>query len=103
MDQMDHLHITSKKGNTITNEEDLYYGAEKGSYSFVIGPRNLVHHECEFMCKAQDSELKNLKFDTLKLRYYDDKNKEHLFTLRNVSNCWEEKTYQADKDWILAK
>ena len=55
------------------------------------------------MYKAQDSELKNLKFNSLKLRFYDDKNKEHLFTLRNVSNCWEEKTYQADKDWILAK
>lgn len=103
MDQMDHLHITSKKGNTITNEEDLYYGAEKGSYSFVIGPRSLVHHECEFMYKAQDSELKNLKFDTLKLRYYDEKNKEYLFLIRKINDCWNKKLYPYDKEWILIK
>ena len=103
MIQIDLLHITSRTGNTITNEKDLYYGAEKGSYSFVIGPRSLVHHKCEFMCKAQDNELKNFEFDTLKLKYYDEKNKEHLFLIRKITDCWNNKLYPNDEEWILIK
>lgn len=55
------------------------------------------------MYKAQDSELKNLKFDTLKLRYYDEKNKEYLFLIRKINDCWNKKLYPNDKEWILIK
>ena len=79
------------------------FGTENGSYSFVIDPRSISRIVCEYEYVIKKCEIQNEVFDTIKLRYFDERNKEHLFTLRNVSNCWEEKTYEADKDWILAK
>ena len=103
MVQVDQINVTNYKGNTVVNENEYVYGSENGSYSFVVGPRSIIQYKCEYMYKVANTEITNLLFDKVMIRYFDERNKEHLFTVRNISDCWEIKTYQADKDWILAE
>lgn len=102
MDQVHQLTVTNLR-NQMGKNNDFYFGTEKGSYSFVIDPRSISRVECEYIYKTSFNEIQNSHFDTIKLGYFDERNNPHLFTLRKVNDCWEVKTYQADKDWILAK
>ena len=103
MVQISSITVTTHSGKGVKKETNYSFGTENGSYSFVIDPRSISRIVCEYEYVIKKCEIQNEVFDTIKLRYFDERNKEHLFTLRNVSNCWEEKTYEADKDWILAK
>lgn len=103
MIQADHFHMTKKSGNTITGEEDAYYGGEKGTYSFVLPPRSIQRQECEYIAVIEKSGINGMTFDRIKLRYYDEKNKAHFFDIREISDCWKTKHYEADEEWILLK
>ena len=103
MIQLDHLHTSTHKGKEITEEKDLYFGTDKGSYSFVLEPRSIQRQECEYMHIINSSEVESNQFDTIKLRYFDERNKEKIFTIRKVDNCWIRKYYEADEEWILVK
>lgn len=103
MTQLDHLHTTTRKGKEVTEEKDLYFGTDKGSYSFVLEPRSIQRQECEYMHIIDPCDVDDNQFDTIKLRYFDERNKEKLFTIRRVDNCWKNKYYDADEEWILVK
>lgn len=103
MMQLDHLHTTTRKGNEVTEEKDLYFGTDKGSYSFVLEPRSIQRQECEYMHIIDLSDVDVSLFDTIKLRYFDERNKEKIFTIRSVDNCWGNKYFEADEEWILVK
>lgn len=103
MMQMDHLHITHRKGNTVAGEEDRYFGTDKGSYSFVIPPRSIQRQECEYMFVISSSEIQEKKFDHIKARYYDERNKPKYFEVRKIDNCWVKKSYPIDEEWQLLK
>lgn len=101
MAQQEHLHITSRRGNTVTKEEDIYYGTENGSYSFVIPPRIIQRQECEYTYAVKLCDKDSHQFDTIKARYYDERNKAHYFELRKVENCWAKKLFPIDEEWRL--
>ena len=103
MKQMDYLHITHRKGNSVSGEEDHYFGTDKGSYSFVIPPRSIQRQECEYMYIINASEISANKFDRIKACYFDEKNKTRYFEIRTIDNCWEHKMYPIDEDWQVFK
>ena len=101
--QMDHLHITNRKGKTVTDESDLYFGTDKGSYSFVIPPRSIQRQECEYMFIIDMREAREKQFDTIKARFYDERNKAKTFNLRQIENSWKAKLFPVDDEWQLFK
>lgn len=103
MEQREHLHVTKRSGNTVTKEEDFYYGTDNCSYSFVIPPRSIQRQECEYMFTIKAINKEKYVFDTIKARYYDERNKEHYFQLRKIEDCWNKKLYPIDEEWMLFK
>lgn len=103
MEQAEHFHITTRSGNTVKEEKDIYFGAEKGSYSFVIPPRSIQRQQCEYLFSISKADIDNYQFDTVVARYFDECNKTHYFTLRKIENCWTKKLYPIDKEWLLFK
>lgn len=103
MHQQEHLHLTKRSGNKVTKEEDFYYGTDNCAYSFVIPPRSIQRQECEYMFIIKMSDKDKNRFDTIKARYYDERNKEHYFELRKIEECWNKKLYPIDEEWMLFK
>lgn len=101
--QLDHLHTRTRKGKEVTEEKDLYFGADKGSYSFVLEPRSIQRQECEYLHIVDFPDVETNRFDTIKLRYFDERNKEKVFTIRSVDGCWTMKYFDADDEWLLVK
>ena len=79
------------------------FGDEKSSYSFNILPRSIQTQICDFIFCIRVPEMEEKKFDTVVIRYYNEKNKPQTFKLMNIPNCWEEKWYNLDTDWKLLK
>ena len=77
------------------------FGGEKHSYSFAISPRSIQAQICDFYFSVKMSEKEEKAFDTVVIRYYNEKNKPQTFKLLSVSNCWEENWYCLDADWKL--
>lgn len=103
MDQLDHLRTTKRRGKEIIEEKDFNYGAEKGTYSFVLEPRSIQRQECEYMYKVAISDRNANCFDNVRLRYYDERNKAHLFKVKDIPDCWVRKHFDSDEEWILLK
>ena len=81
--------------------EDTYFGND-GAYSFVSEPRSIKKYDCEFEISL--SRLKeSCGFDEIRLRYFDESEREKLFPLHEVSNCWEIGSLKKDDNWQLLK
>ena len=103
MHQMGTVHIKSRKGCEITDEKAFSFGAENGSYSFVLPPRSIQRQECEYIFVINPDEKEQKHFDTIVARYYDERNKAHTFNAMAIEKCWERKHYDIDEDWLLLK
>lgn len=101
--QLDHLQIEKKKNGEVVERTDNYYGAEKGSYSFVLPPRSIQRQECEYYLAIPKSKTDEYFFDTIMIRFYDERNKRKEFWVRDVKNCWDIAHFKADEDWILLR
>lgn len=101
MTQMEGIEVTTKSGTKVTSVENYNFGAEKGSYSFVIPPRTIQRQECEYMYIIHSQEKDNKKFDTVVVRYYGENNKAHYFKMMKVDNCWTPQNNSSDKEWLL--
>mgnify|MGYP004622977051 CR=1 FL=1 len=94
-------HVTRRTGNTVTGTKDFLFGAEKGSYSFVLPPRSIQREECEF-CYVIYPKEKELKcFDTVIARYYDERNRAHTFKVMSFDKVWTNEYFEPDKDWCV--
>lgn len=94
-------HVTTRTGNTITDEKDYTFGAEKGSYSFVLQPRSIQRQECEYSYVIYTKEKEEKNFDTIIARYYDERNKSHMFRVISIENAWEPKYFDPDQEWCI--
>lgn len=92
---------TTNGEKIITKERD--FGSAKNSYSFVIPSQNIQREYCNFAYTIDISEIANYYFNEVKLQYFDEKNKMHLFTLRKIENSWGAEKLLIDEDWQLAK
>lgn len=101
MEQMDHMKTTKRMGNNVTEEQEHWFGTEKGSYSFVLEPRSIQRQVCEYMLAIPKWEKDKYFFDKIMARYYDEKNNAIYFEVRRIENVWEEKFYDIDEEWNL--
>ena len=101
MHQVGELRIETKRGTEVTKEKLYNFGSEKGSYSFVLPPRSIQRQLCEYLFVIKASEKEQMQFDTVVARYYDETNKPRSFKIMEVTNCWENKCYDIDEDWLL--
>ena len=92
-------HVTLRTNNTITETKDFVFGAEKGSYSFVLSPRSIQRQECEYDYVIYAREQEEKHFDTIIARYYDEQNKAHTFKVMSVENAWIPRYFDPDDDW----
>lgn len=101
MTQINYMQTTTRTNGTITKEAEHHYGTEKGSYSFVLEPRSIQRQDCHYTYKIAPSEKADKSFNRLVVRYYDEKNKAHLFPAKDISNSWDIKLFEPDEEWIL--
>ncbi|WP_207642495.1 hypothetical protein [Desulfosporosinus sp. I2] len=84
----------------ITNQDNVWYGNE-GAYSFVLQPRSLNKYDLHFLIKKNEMG-DNCQFDEIRLRYFDEKDKKHTFTLDKIDRCWELGNLNREGFWTLA-
>lgn len=94
-------HVTTRTGNTITDEKDYTFGAEKGSYSFVLQPRSIQRQECEYSYVIYANKKEEKVFDTIIARYYDERNKSHTFRVMTIEKAWEPNYFEPDQEWCI--
>lgn len=94
-------HVTMRTGNTVTETKDFLFGAEKGSYSFVLPPRSIQRQECEYCYIIYPEEKEQKFFDTIIARYYDERNKAHTFKVMSFDKVWTNEYFEPDKDWCI--
>lgn len=93
------IHIRNRKNGEITSEKDYKFGAEKGSYSFVLPPRSIQRQECEYFYVIQTNEKEEKSFDKVVARYFDERNRSHTFNFLSIENGWEQTRFEPDIDW----
>lgn len=84
----------------ITNLDEVWYGNE-GAYSFVLQPRSLNKYDLHFIIKKNEMG-NNYQFDEIRLRYFDEKNKKHIFSINKIERCWEIGDLNREGSWKLA-
>lgn len=94
-------HITNRRNGEITGEQDYKFGAEKGSYSFVLPPRSIQRQECEYCYVIYANEQRDKCFDMIIARYYDEQNKAHAFKVMSIDNAWAKKYFDPDEEWCV--
>ena len=103
MMQIDHLHTTKRSGTEITDERDLFFGDDKGSYSFVLPPRCIQRQECEYCSIISSSDKEKKHFTRIVARYFDERNKPHFFDIKKIDGNWTPKRFSSDEEWVLMK
>lgn len=84
-------YLTNKK------QEKIYYG-DLGKYSFIVPPKSINKYELQFILKKNFFDY---SFDEIKISYFDSSDKEKIFNLKKISNCWEPQENEIDEEWIL--
>lgn len=103
MIQVNYFHYIRYQGNEVTNERDILFGGEKGSYSFVISPRSISRFECEYVLKVDKNEIEHKQFNNIILQYFDEKNKAKKYVMKHLSGSWNAEKMKSDEDWLLLK
>lgn len=78
-----------------------YLYANDGSYSLSLGGAKINKKiDCHFLLKASSDVP---PFDEIVLRYYDEKNRAHKFSLGQVEGDWTIKEFPRSGEWIKLK
>ena len=77
-----------------------YLYANDGSYSLSLGGAEIKKMDCHFLLK-ESSDVP--PFDEIVLRYYDEKNRAHKFSLGQVEGDWTVKEFPHSGEWIKLK
>lgn len=85
----------------INKNSNESYGNE-GAYSFVLQPRSLKKYDCHFIIEKRKMG-ENFEFDEIRLRYFDDKDKMHIFRLETIERCWYSGYLKRDGCWKRVK
>lgn len=91
--------FTQFQGQNIGKENELSYGNNQ-AYTLVVEANNTMRFNVEFSLK--ESDIENIQIDTLKMRYYDEKNKCHFKELYKISDnpVWSIRKFEIKKQWI---
>ncbi len=86
-----------KRGNEIIGIDKFKYGEEE-SYSFVVKPTSIAHYSFEFILHFQTACV---NINNLRIGFYDERNKFHLYKMCSFEDAWVEKKCTPDEDWIM--
>lgn len=89
-----------QSNRTESKEQGFYLYANEGSYSLSLGGGEIKKIDCLFLLKG-GSDIPS--FDEISLRYYDEKNRAHIFSLGHVEGDWIEKDFSRSGEWIKLK
>ena len=103
MIQIENVQHKQTTNGAVTSESTNEYGADKNMYSFVIQPRSIQREHCAYAFKTSKDDIKKYIFDDIRLAYFDEKDRKHVFSIRKVENAWKGAPIDGDKDWILLK
>ena len=95
--------VQRQKTKTGLSEESNGYGGDKNMYSFVIPPRSIQREHCSYMLTISDSDKSQRCFDEVRLSYFDEHDKKHVFHLRDIENAWTLGRLNGDDNWVLLK
>ena len=97
--QINFIKKSNSKGGKITKEEKIEFGSEKNSYSFVIPQHSIQKQYCYFGYFIQKEEIQNNIFDEIRLRYFNENNKEKVSKFMKIENCWRIQNFEVDNEW----
>lgn len=102
MKQIEYMEHTHRSSGQVLSVDKEYFGVDAGSYSFIIPPRSINTFKCRYILnEIQIGNLSDMHFNTLKIRYFDERDKARIFNAKTISNV---KIIQnADDDWTLLK
>lgn len=103
MVQIQTVRHTKTSGGLVTSDSTSEFGADKNMYSFVIQPRSIQRQHCAYAFKVKKEEIEKYMFDDIRLSYYDEKDRKHLFSVRKIENAWSINQMNGDDDWVLLK
>lgn len=103
MIQIENVQHKQTTNGAVTLESTNEYGADKNMYSFVIQPRSIQREHCAYAFKTSKDDIKKYIFDDIRLAYFDEKDRKHVFSIRKVESAWKGAPIDGDKDWILLK
>lgn len=92
--------VTKMVQSNRSSGRDSYVYANNGSYSLSISGREVKDIECHFLLKAS---LDVPCFDEIYLRYFDEKNCTHKFSLGKVDGNWSVKEFPRPEEWMRLK
>ena len=92
--------VTKMVQSNRSSGRDPYVYANNGSYSLSISGREVKDIECHFLLKAS---LDVPCFDEIYLRYFDEKNCAHKFSLGKVDGNWSVKEFPRPEEWMRLK
>ncbi|UUV99152.1 hypothetical protein [Vagococcus luciliae] len=68
----------------------------EGTYTFILEPESIVRYNLQFNLR-KDTEL---EFDTIRISYYDTKDKYCEYLFLDVPDGWRTKNTKIDDEWI---
>lgn len=74
-----------------------YLYANEGCYSLSADGKEIKQIDCHFLLK-QNSDIST--FDEIMLRYYDEKNCAHKFSLGHVNGDWQVRDFPRNGGWV---
>lgn len=87
----------------VESEEKFAFGGENSSYSFVLQPRSIQKQKCLFLLNANQEGMQELRFDEIRLSYFDEKDRRHCYPVAPVKGDWMRAEMDADCNWIRVK
>lgn len=75
--------------------------ANSGAYSFVSQPRSISKYDCQFALKKDETD--SPVFDEVRLRYFDENDKPHLYEFEKVDGNWNLGELPREGYWKLLK
>ena len=103
MIQGEYIKSTIVKDGIEIEKEVICYGAEKGSYSFVLPPRSIQKQKCSYVFAINPNEIETHKFNNIRICFFDERNHKKSYGFKPNLDGWNSKPYQADKDWQRVK
>lgn len=83
--------------NTMT---DTLFGTANGSYSFVLQPRSIQKQRVMFAYIINKNEVAKYDFDTIRISYYDEKDKKMSYIAKEKIDGWKIGEQSPDLEWI---
>lgn len=71
MIQIEYRIVSHKSGHAVIDKETIFYGGEKGAYSFMITPQTIMPLECEYCIRLKRQEVEMGLFNNMRISYYD--------------------------------